>query len=186
MAEFYDFVSATAPPVTTADMKSFLKISTSTDDVLIYAMLEAATEWGESYTRRSFRAVTWNLLLDEFADRICLRRDPVASVTHVKHLVDGAQVTVTASDYYLKKLTQHSEILLEENKTWPIDTDNREQAIEIQFVTESYYKADLIAAALKMHVAHWYRNRGDCADAAQAARDSGAAMIYDQFRVDRV
>lgn len=182
----YKFVSAAAAPVTVSEMKSFLRVSTTADDVLIGLMIDAATQWGESYTGRSFRAVTWQLLLDEFCDRIEIRRDPVDTITHVKHLVDDVQVTVASSVYYLKSLTQTSEILLVENQAWPTDTDSREQAIEIEFVTNSYYKADLIVAAIKQHVAHWYRNRGDCFDAAHAARDSGAMMIYNQFRIERV
>lgn len=186
MAEVYQRVSAISSPLSLSSVKAHMKVSTTADDALILVLIDAATEWGEGYTGRSFRAVTWNLLLDDFTDRICLRRDPVDTVTHVKHLVSGSQVTVTASDYYLKSLTQSSEILLAENKTWPADTDSKEQAIEVQFVTKAYHKIDMIVAALKMHVTHWYRNRGDCVDAAQAARDSGAIMLYNQFRIDRV
>lgn len=185
-AAIYQLVSAEASPVTLADMKSYLKISTTADDFLIQSMIDAATEWGEKYTGRDFRAITWDLLLDCFAERIALRRDPVASITSVKHLVSGVQVTVLADTYYTKKLVQFSEILLNVDKCWPTDTDDREQAIEIQFVTKGYFCQESIIGAIKRHVAFWYRNRGDCADCDKAAEQTGVKLIYNQFRISRV
>ncbi len=182
----YQLVSAAASPVSLADMKLYLKITTTADDALIQAMIDSATEWGEKYTGRDFRAITWDLLLDRFTDRIELRRDPVASVTTVKHLVSGSLVTVPATVFYLKKLVQSSEILLNEDQVWPTNTDDREQVIEIRFVTEGFRCQDSIIEAIKRHVAFWYRNRGDCPDVKDAARRTGVTIIYDQFRISRV
>ena len=182
----YDLVSAVASPVSLAAMKGYLKITSTADDALIQSMIDAATEWGEKYTGRDFRAITWDLLLDCFTDRISLRRDPVDSITTVKHLVSGSQVTVPSTVYYLKKLTQSSEILLNEDQEWPTDTDNREQAIEIQFVTKGYRCQNEIINAIERTVAFWYRNRGDCADVKRAVEGAGVTIIYNQFRISRV
>lgn len=182
----YQQVSVTASPVSLAVMKSYLKITVTADDVLIQSMIDAATEWGEKYTGRDFRAITWDLLLDRFTDRIELRRDPVATITTVKHLVSGSFVTVPAATYYLKKLVQSSEILLNEDQEWPTDTDNREQTIEIQFVTEGYRCQESIIDAIERHVAFWYRNRGDCPDVKGSAERAGVTVIYNQFRISRV
>ncbi len=197
MSDVYDLVTPGAVPVSLADMKAYMKVTSSSDDALITSMLVTATTWGENYTGRDFRANTWQVLKDAFEDRMHLNRSPVASVSFIKNLVSAVQVTVAASVYYLKKKTQYSEILLNENMDWPTDTDNREQVIEIEFVTESYRDTDAIASAIKRHVAYLYKNRGDCADesggsivksnsAAFAAKKSGVTAIYDQFRIDRV
>lgn len=185
-AKFYSRVSADPSPVTLAAMKSYLKITTTADDALIQIMIDAATEWGEKYTSRDFRAVTWDLFLDKFTDRILLRRDPVASITTVKHLVDGSLETVASSVYYLKRLSQFSEILLDEDQEWPTDTDDREQAIEIRLVTTGYRDQDAIINAIKRTVAFWYRNRGDCPDVKAAIDGAGVTIIYNQFRISRV
>lgn len=182
----YNLVSQEASPVSLTVMKSYLKITSTADDTLIQSMIDAATEWGEKYTGRDFRAITWDLLLDQFTDRIELRRDPVASVTTVKHLVNDSQVTVLSTVFYLKKLVQSSEILLNEDQEWPTDTDNREQAIEIRFVTEGYRCQESIIEAIKLHVAFWYRNRGDCPDVKKSAEGAGVTIIYNQFRISRV
>jgi len=186
MTDVYVLVTPGAVPVSLSDMKTYMKVTSASDDALITEMLASATIWGEGYTGREFRANTWQLLKDAFEDRICLNRDPVDSITFVKHLVSAAQVTVAASAYYLKKNVQNSEILLNENQSWPTDTDNREQVIEIEFVAKSYQDTEAISSAIKRHVAFWYKNRGDCADAGDAAKGAGVTLIYDQFRIARV
>lgn len=184
--DVYQLVSAAASPVDLATMKTFLRITSTSDDALIQSMIDAATEWGEKYTGRDFRAITWDLLLDCFTTRIPLRRNPVDTITTVKHLVNDILVTVPSSVYYLKQLVQSAEILLNEDQEWPKDTDDREQAIEIRFVTEGFRCQDSIIEAIKRHVAFWYRNRGDCPDCGGAANQSGVTIIYDQFRIARV
>lgn len=187
-AKVYKRVSVAASPVSLATMRSYLKIpaSQTADDTLIQSMIDAATEWGEKYTGRDFRAITWDLLLDVFTDRIELRRDPVASITSVERLVSGTLTPVASTVFYLKKLVQSSEILLNEDQEWPTDADNREQVIEIQFVTEGFQCQDSIIDAIERMVAFWYRNRGDCPDASDAARRTGVTIILDQFRISRV
>lgn len=186
MSDLYVLKTAGTVPVSLDDMKAYMKVTSSSDDALITSMLAAATTWGENYTGREFRANTWTLLTDEFVDRMCVQRAPVASITSIKHLVADVLDTVATSVYYLKKNLQYAEVLLKEDQSWPTDTDDREQAIEIEFVTETYRDIDAVATAIKNHVAHWYSNRGDCADCASAAKGSGVTLIYDQFRIDRV
>ncbi len=209
MSQVYELVAFGTSPVSLADMKAWLKVTAVSEDALIQALIDSATEWGEKYTGRDFRANQWKLLLDSFVDpghqhigsivspnqlrfglcfteRIELKRDPVDTVDSITHLVSGSPVVVTATDYYLKKLTQSSEILLFENKEWPLDTDNQEQAIEVSFTTKAYRCLNEIIMAIKLHVTSLYTNRGDCPDSEQAARESGATMIYDQFRISRV
>ena len=183
----YEFVSQAVSPVSKKDMKSYLKVKHTIDDVLIQSMIDAATKWGENYTGRDFRAITWKLLLDCFPanERILVKRDPVDTIASINRLVSDVDSLVPSSDYYLKKNTQNSEILLFEDKSWPDDTDNREQAITIDFVTKGYHEQDNIISAIKMHVAYWYYNRGDC-DSDSSAEQSGVKTIYSQFRITRV
>lgn len=185
MSKLYEELSAAASPVSIADMKTYLKITSSADDTLIQALIDSYTEWGENYTGRDFRVKDWKLSIDVFPARMVLDRNPVESITSIKHLVSESLATVATSVYYLKKLTQCAEILLQEDQSWPTDTDDREQAIEIEFATEAYYKIDQIIDAIKRHVLFAYENRGDC-DTREAGVKSGAALIYDQFRISRI
>ena len=192
MSDFYTLTTPGTVPVALVDMKKYMKVTSASDDDLITLMLAAATTWGENYTGREFRANTWTLLIDAFEERLFLRRAPIASITSIKYLLANVWTAVANTVYYLKNGTQSSEILLQEDQDWPDDVDEREAAIEIVFVTESYRDTDAIKSAIMRHVAYWYKNRGDCGGSGSgcscddAAKGSGVTMIYDQFRIARV
>ena len=138
MTAFYEIIAGGPPPVSLVDMKAYLRISFSQDDGIISALLDAVTEYGEKYTGRDFRVNTWRLFLDAFTTRIPIVRNPVDIITTVKYLKSGSLTTVASSTYYLKNLTQSSEILLNVDEEWPTDGDEREQAIEIEFQTKVF------------------------------------------------
>lgn len=186
MGQFYEATARGAPPVKLEDAKVHLKLEhTDADDDLLTLILKVATEFAEGYTAQEIRVNTWKLLVDEFEDRILLRRNPVDAITSVKHLVDTVLTLVASSTYYLKKGVQSSEILLASGEAWPTDTDDRDQAVEIIFTTVAIAKLDVVRLGILRHVAHLYENRGDC-DSAESARKSGATLLYDQVRISRV
>lgn len=178
--------TAGASPLTVGLAKAFMKVSSSSDDALIGSLINTATEFGEVYTGREFRANAWTLYIDAFKDRIVLNRNPIDSVTSVKHLVSDVLTTVSGSLYYLKHLVHCSEILLLLDNEWPTTTDDREQAIQIEFLTKTYHRENEILEAIKLHVSFMYSNRGDCSCDQPSAKESGASLIYDQFRIPRV
>jgi len=191
----YQLQSSSASPVTLAEAKAHLRVSSTADDTLIQSIIDACTEWGESYTRRSFRAQVWKLLLDMFTARIELRKQVVNAITSITHLVADTPVTVASTVYYLKQTPQGAEILLAYGQDWPTDTDYRDQAITVNFTTTAWTKhANLIQEALLKHIAAMYANRGDCVEgtssvtmlATDYAKTSGAATLYDMMRVARV
>lgn len=192
MTAFYDLTSAGSDPVSLADMKTYLKVPGSADDTLITALITVATEYGEKYTGREFRANTWKLLLDAFSTRIVLNRMPVDSITSVKYLKATVLTAVVDSTYYLKELVSCAQILLNVDKEWPTDIDEREQGVEIIFDTKKYTRSDkMIDLAIKTHVAYVYYNRGDCPSDAPGAifatgKKSGADSLYNTFRISRV
>jgi len=187
----YQLQSSAASPVTLAEAKAALRITGATEDTLIENIIDACTEWGESYTRRSFRAQTWKLLLDEFSDHIEIRRQLVDAITSITHLVSASPVVVTSTVYYLKQTPQGAEVVLASGQSWPTDTDEQEQAIVVNFTTAAWTRhASLIKEAILKHVAAMYANRGDCVDGQCAASDfakrSGAISLYDMFAIARV
>lgn len=185
MSDLYTRTSISKNPVLLNDVKSYLKNPPSSDDTLIQILIDGCIEYGESYTRRDFRINTWQLLIDDFKDRILLRRNPINTILSVKYLVNDILLTVPISIYYLKKGVQSSEILLKKNQSWPTDLDEIEHGIEIIFTTTAYRDLNIIKDALYRHIAHLYTNRGDC-DVKSASNISGASIIYDQFRVARI
>jgi uncharacterized phiE125 gp8 family phage protein len=180
----YELKTPGVMPVTLAEAKAHMKVTSDEDDDLITALIEAVTQWAEAYTGRDSRENVWTLTIDEFEDRIELRRSPVASITSVKYIVSGSPVTISSSVYYLKKGHQWSEILLQEDQTWPTDLDEIEAGIEIEFKTEAPRHLGRMKAGMLQHIALLYENRGDCD--ADTAKSSGATLLYDQFRIARI
>lgn len=184
--QLYELVTAGTPPVLLADMKKYLGITNTMSDVLIDELINTCTAWGQDYTAREFTDNTYTLKLDEFDTRLCVRRNPIATITSIKYVVSAALVTVASTVYYLKKGVQQSEILLMPDQSWPTDGDDIEQGIVIEFITEAINanKLAMAVSAIKRHVAWMFENRGDCAE--DAAERSGAESIYNNFRIARV
>ena len=191
MGQVYELTVPGTMPVSVEQFHQHIGLSDTmtSGDAVIARMIATATVWGEKYTRRDFRDNVWELTLDEFTDRICVRRDPVVSITSITYLVNDVETTVDASLYYLKKNVQTSEILLEDGASFPTDGDgatiSKEGSIKITFVTEPYSCEGALAQAVNEHVANMWSERGDC-PVGDAAKNSGATAIYDQFRVTRI
>ncbi len=191
MSDVYKRTDVGTVPVNCVDFKDYIKLPqvVTADDSLITALLSTATDWAERYTRRDFRENTYTLTFDRFPVRICLRRDPVVSITSVTYKVDDVVTTVPAADYYLVKDVQNSWIVLNDEKEWPTDGDESTKgllaSIVVTFVTEAHTCEEDGNTAIQLITAHLYSERGDC-PTGDAARQSGATAILDQFRIVRV
>lgn len=58
-----------AEPISTADMKTWLRVDGSDEDTLISSLVKAARRAAENYTYRAFITQTWKLTLDYFPAR---------------------------------------------------------------------------------------------------------------------
>jgi len=193
----YKVVESGTGPVTLEEARAYLKLSEEqVDDVVLSAILEGATEAAESYTRRSFRENEVELTLDEFCERIELRRDPIKTVDSVTRLVSGVATAVSASVYYLKRGVQTSEVLLADGEEWPDDADDREAAIVVAFTTGIHERVATAKLGILRLAAWLHENRGDCSDlsavgfgdtvSTDAIKASGAHSFLDRLRVSRV
>ncbi len=185
----YELVTAGANPISLKDAKGYLKVDSDVDDTVIRLLLTSVVQYAENYTGRDFRTNTWKLFLDEFEDRICLRKSPIDAITLVQYTLSGTLTTIVNTVYYLKKGHQWSEVLLLDEQEWPTDGDDvettNEHTIEITFTTEIVRFISEVKAAILHHLAFYYQNRGDCT-AKEAAEMSGANEMYDHFRIARI
>jgi len=185
MIQLYQINKFGDSPLSLKPTKQALKVTASADDTVLQNIINAVTQFGENYTGREFRASTWNLLQDDFEEVIQICRDPVDSITSITYLLNGVQIAIPATDYYLVRHQQYSEIELEAGKFWP-EVDDRKQSVNIEFVTKSYYLESEILESLTRHTAYLYENRGDCPDTAEAAKLLGITNFYGQFRITRI
>jgi uncharacterized phiE125 gp8 family phage protein len=186
---YYDLVSQSAAPVSLSTLKTYLKLSGTSEDAILTLMLEQATECGEKYTGRSFRVQTWDVFRDYFDyDSFEIRLSPVDSIDSITYINESDVPTVVDSSiYYLKKGQWFSEIVLKTGEAWPSDVKDIEQAITFRVSTIKYPKAtSSIDMGILQHVAYVYSNRGDCSCDNKSMKDSGAKSCYDAFRISRV
>lgn len=186
--QLYTLVMSGDSPVTLSVMKSYLGVTTAGQDTFIQSLIDACTTWGQNYTSRDFTDNQYELLIDEFENRISLRRNPIDTIDSVEYTLLSVLTAVNTSVYYLKKGVQLSEILLQPDQEWPTDGDEIEQGIKITFTTEAIGpdKLSLAILAIQRHVAYMFENRGDCGDCGGCADAAGVFPIYNQFRIPRV
>ena len=150
-----------AEPITLDQAKSYLRVDHTDDDTLISAMIGAAREAIEEYTRRALITQTWGLTVPCIpADGQPLPRPPFQSVDSIRVFSGGSQSVITPSnhtDLYSEPVRFH----LDAQPTTSIDT--RKDAWEIRYVCGyGDAAADVPKAihnALKLLLAHFYEHR---------------------------
>jgi uncharacterized phiE125 gp8 family phage protein len=165
----------TAPtfePVTLAEVKAHLRVSTAEEDGLLAGYLLGARQFAEGHTRRRFATQTldytidwrWPYLAceDYYVQRIELPVNPVQSVTSVTYVdTGGSPQTLALTSQYLTKFDETvSYIYPAYGVVWP-DVRYQPNAITVRFVagwTQATFPNDLRQAILTL-VAHWYENR---------------------------
>lgn len=172
--------------ISTADMKSFLRVDISTDDTLIDDFIETATEAVSQYLRRSINTQTLALTMDSFAgdhatdetlsegvhdlpkwfgqsnmDAIDLPFPVIASISSIKtYSRDNTESTLSSSAY---RLDTAGRVYLNDGYNWPSDLRD-ENAVLITYVAGwGYTNVPLpIRQSIKMYAAAMYDCRRMC------------------------
>ena len=190
MSDYYERTDVeTGAPVSLSTAKSYLRLPSEEhpDDDLIQLLLDVATDAAEMYTGRELRANTWSLKIDEFDDRICLRKERVDAITSVTRKVADVDTAVASTVYELEHNPIDTELITTPDESWPTDQDDGEHRIEIIFTTKATRYVAQAKLGILRHVAFLYENRGDVdpSQKSNAIMESGAGRIYDQFRIER-
>jgi uncharacterized phiE125 gp8 family phage protein len=171
----------TAPayePVTLSDMRDHLRVTTHDDDAYLTALIVAAREWSETFTRRCFVQQTWDQWFDGFpsGDRIELSKAPLVSVTGV-YYTDYAESTTTmtvSTEYVVDSDSVPGAVCLAYGTTWPSFTPSVKNPVKVRYVAGYSaaasddsppvydYRANVpksIKHAIKLIVGHYYNNR---------------------------
>ncbi len=157
-------------PFTAAEVKTQLRISTSSEDSLITRFIKAAREDMENYLCRALITQTWKVKFDYFPPNwereIQIPFPPLVSVTHVKYYdTDGTLQTMVANTEYETLLSTDSfgRVALLPDQIWPITDPQRKDSVEIQFVcgygaSGSSIPASILNAML-LQIGNLYANR---------------------------
>jgi len=179
--------AASELPITLAEAKEWCVIEDDDDDVLVTALIGAATEIAEKLTNRVFVERTFTgffQLLEcsrfEKFPYIQVRRAPLKTVTSIEITINSAQEAFT--DFEIKLGSAFSRLLFEDG----VAVDNIAYPFEIEFVAGYGAAADVpspIKAAIKVIVCYLYVNRGDCSPCDGISIPSSARAILNQYRI---
>lgn len=157
----------TAPatePVSLAEAKTHLRVTSSDDDTLITALIAAARDAVEHELQRSLITQTWEKALDMFPDAIELPHPPVQSITSLKYLdVDGVEQTLSSASYTLDTASDSAPAWLTPayGYGWP-DTYEEVNAVKVRYVA-GWADATAVPQPIKqwmlLNIGHWYENR---------------------------
>lgn len=151
-----------AEPLTTAEAKTHMNVTTSADDTYIATLIVAAREYVQNRIRRSLITQTITATFDKFTECIELERGPVQSVTSVSYVDAAGDTQLLATSYYQTDLvTVPPRIVEAYSKTWPLTRDQL-NAVTIVFVA-GYGAAAAVPQPIKhamlLYIAHLYENR---------------------------
>lgn len=174
-------------PITTAEAKTYLRITGSSEDTFIDTLIKTARMFCEEYTNRALISQTLVLTVDaynEMADPlwegvktgpylnyyknyIDLPRPPVTSVTSVKtYDDDDTATTMSSTKYYVDTARESARVVLRTGETFPTAL-RVANAIEVTYVA-GYASANAVPEPLKLGmyqiIAHLYEHRGDMYD----------------------
>lgn len=138
-------------PVTLAEAKAHLRVTTTDEDALLDSLIPAARQWAEDFTRRALITQTWDYTLDAFADEIEIPMPPLQSVSSVKYLdVDGVEQTLAATEYTVDAAATRGLVRSVYGKSWPSVRDQA-NAVTIRFIA-GYGAAPAVPAPIKAAV----------------------------------
>ena len=156
-------------PVSLAEAKAHLRVTSTAEDALVAALVAAATqhiEGRQGVLGRALVTQTWDARFDGFprglAGRIELPLPPLQSVTSVKY-VNGAgdEITIDASTYVVDAQHPIGRIRPAYNMFWPAPRPE-EGSVRVRFVA-GYGAAAAVPVPLKqailLLVGHWYAHR---------------------------
>jgi len=156
----------TAEPISTAEAKTHLRVTVSTDDTYIDTLIASARHWVEQHCGIALIDQTLKLYLDRFPicdEPIMLPRPPsqtISSVTYVDE--DGTTQTWTSSKYALDAIRHPGRLHTAYNETYPT-VRSIENAVIVTYVagygaTGASVPPDIIHA-MKLLLTQWYEVR---------------------------
>lgn len=199
MADLYEItVPAAEYPVSLADCKEYMKITSTAEDNLITDLIIAATNSIEDYTGQYFVVRT---VQGDFDSLFCtgyeryqfvpFRRAPVNTVTSVQVLIDS---TYTDEAYQLKKKNHgYTRFLFDSFDVTPDDVP-----FPVRIITTVGYGAATavpmeIKIAIMGYVNFMHKNRNDCIDASACSQvmqmsgfPAGVASTINRYRIIEV
>lgn len=160
--------SATAEPVTNAEMRTHLRVTTTGDDTYIGTLITAARQTVESITNRAIMPQTRRMYLDQWPDDEGYLNIPypplrsVASTGFVYKNSTGGSATFSSTAWETDTASEPGRLWLKNGESWPSVNLYAVNPIQITFscgYTTSSKVPAAIKHAIKLLAADMYEHR---------------------------
>lgn len=159
-------VAPTVEPVSLVEAKKHLRVEITDDDDLINALIKAAREHCEMFTKRAFITQTIVMKMDCFPSgrQFLLPRPKAISITSIQYIdEDGATQTFSSGSYTLDSSSEPARVALLPDEEWPDTQDDRINAVTVTFTAGYGATAASVPSrakqAILLLIGHWYENR---------------------------
>lgn len=153
-------------PITLTEAKEWLRVSSTAEDTLITALIEAARHHVESH----LNVALFDQEITEYYDVIPMGRyvelsvPPVSSVTSVQYRdSNGDYQTFDTANYYTDLSSRPGRVILKPSATWPTTGDyaNVLKVVYQAGVDDTDNIARNVKVAMLLLIGFWYENRED-------------------------
>jgi len=162
-------VLITAPaiePVTTAEMKTHLRVDNTAEDVFIDTLVQTARKSVEQFTLRALITQTWDVWMDTIPTLpvLLIPKPPLQSITNIKYYDDvDAEFVFGTVNYRVDTFdSQGGRVALTSGSGWPSGL-RYINGLVVRLVAGYGATAasvpEPIRHAIKLLVAHWFENR---------------------------
>jgi uncharacterized phiE125 gp8 family phage protein len=158
------YTAPTTEPLTLDEVKSYLRIDTSDDDVYLWSLLTTARKFCESFQNRVYITQTWEVSFDNWPCSVIeLPKGNLQSITHIKYTdSDNVITTIDSGDYVVSTRGMLGKVAPAYGKSWPSFTPCPLDPIVIRYVC-GYGTADdvpeQVKQAMYLLISHWYEQR---------------------------
>ena len=158
-----------AMPVTLAEAKAHLRVTSGTEDDTITALIATATQYLERDTGQALIDQQWRAYFDCVpSDGVLeLMRSPVRGIATVTVYDSVGNATVLdGSDYYVNLVARPARLRLADGVTAAMRANGIEVDFDAGYGETGVDVPDMLKRAILVLVAHWYEFRGvfDAAD----------------------
>lgn len=130
-------------PVSLTEAKLHLRVTVSSEDALIQALITAARTACEERLGRALIATAWQDTADEFPECIRLQRPRLIAVQSLRYVdTNGTTQTLATTDYQVVDQDEPARVVPAYGKTWPA---TRDQAAAVSIAYTSGYAAPVSA-----------------------------------------
>ena len=154
--------AATANSVSVDEVKSFLRLTTSStdEDALLTAFIKVADSYCENYTKRALLRQQWELRLDMFpgtSGEIELPRPPLSTastdvvINYIEDTTLGNTTTVDSTAYEIDYYFEPARLYPSYDNEWPDDIrDDQRNAVRI-----TYFSGYASTTYIPQDIKHW-------------------------------